>query len=184
MLKSLLVTLLMIVSLTLSSCSTGISSLQPYVNSAKGYEFFYPNGWIQVDVKNASVGVDVVFHDLIERSENLSVIISEVPEDKDLTDLGTPSEVGYRFLKQLNNDNNSDREVELLNAESRESNDKTYYTLEYRVKLPDSSVRHDIASVAVNRGKLYTLNFSTAEKRWNKVKSLFRTAVDSFVINY
>ena len=63
----------------ISSCSAGVSGLQSYVNTAQGYEFLYPNGWIPVDVKNASPGVDLVFRDLIERGENLSVVISDVP---------------------------------------------------------------------------------------------------------
>jgi photosystem II oxygen-evolving enhancer protein 2 len=182
MLRSLIVTLLFIVSLTLSSCSTGIGNLQHYTNTAKGYEFFYPNGWIQVDVKDASEGVDVVFHDLIERSENLSVIISSIPGDKTLADLGTPSEVGYRFLQKINNDSSLQREAELIRAESRESEGKTYYTLEYKVKLPNNQERHDLASVAVSRGKLYTFNLSTAQQRWEKIKNLFEVAVNSFLI--
>jgi photosystem II oxygen-evolving enhancer protein 2 len=181
--KTILVTLLLIVSLALSSCSAGISSLQHYVNTAKGYEFFYPNGWIKVNVENTSEGVDIVFRDFIERSENLSVIISSIPEGKNLTDIGTPSDIGYRFLKKLNNDANANREVELIKAESRESNGKKYYTLEYQVKLPNNIERHDIASVAVNRGKLYTFNLSTSQKRWEKVKNLFETVVNSFSIS-
>jgi photosystem II oxygen-evolving enhancer protein 2 len=182
MFKSLIVTLLFIATLTLSGCSVGISNLQHYANAAKGYEFFYPNGWIEVNVQNASEGVDVVFRDLIQRTENLSVIISSVPENKTLTDLGTPTDVGYRFLKQVNNNPNANREAELIKAEARESNGKTYYTLEYQVKLPDNQERHDIASVAVSRGKLYTFNLSTDQKRWEKVKNLFETVVNSFSI--
>jgi photosystem II oxygen-evolving enhancer protein 2 len=183
MFKVAIVNLLIIVSLALSSCSAaGLSSLQHYANPAKGYEFFYPNGWIQVDVRDASQGVDTVFHDFIERSENLSVIISSIPKDKTLTDLGTPTDIGYRFLKSVNSDPEAKREAELINAESREFNGKTYYTLEYQVKLPDNQQRHDLASVAVNRGNLYTFNLSTSQKRWEQVKNLFEIVVNSFSV--
>jgi photosystem II oxygen-evolving enhancer protein 2 len=60
------------------SCSPRVGNLKSYVNYQQGYGFYYPNGWIPVDVKNASKGVDTVFRDFIERSENLSVIISFV----------------------------------------------------------------------------------------------------------
>lgn len=183
MLRSIFVTLLLIVSLTFGGCSAALGNLQQYVNAAKGYEFLYPNGWIEIEVAQASEGVDVVFRDLIERTENLSVIISQIPKEQTLTELGTPSDVGYRFLKRLNNESNVNREAELINAESREFNGQTYYTLEYRVKIPNRPQRHDIASVAVKEGKLYTFNLSTSEKRWSKVKDLFNVVVNSFTVS-
>jgi photosystem II oxygen-evolving enhancer protein 2 len=183
MFKSFVAALLVVLSLTVSACSIGVGGLQSYEDIADGYKFLYPNGWIPVDVKNASPGVDVVFRDLIERSENLSVIISQVPEDKSLADLGTPSEVGYRFFKETDRDPQSDREVEFISAESRETDSNNYYILEYQVKLPDNQERHNIASVAVKGGKLFTFNLSTTQKRWPEVAKIFKTAVNSFSLN-
>ena len=111
----LLITLCLISLTTLiSSCSAGISGLQSYVNASEGYEFLYPNGWIPVTVSGASPNVSVVYRDLIERSENLSVIVSDVPADQTLEDLGTPTEVGYRFFKAVNDDR--DRETDFISA--------------------------------------------------------------------
>jgi len=45
----------------------------------------YPNGWLPVKVSN---GPDVVFHDLIETTENVSVVVSSV-QGKTLAELGT-----------------------------------------------------------------------------------------------
>ena len=182
MLKSLVAGLLIVVSLVLSGCSTGVSGLQSYVDTSKGYEFLYPNGWIAVNIKKSDNGVDVVFRDLIERTENLSVIVSEIPEGKTLEDLGDPSEVGYRFLKLINNNPNSERQAEFLRAESRQGKDKTYYLLEYEVDSPETDLRHNIASVAVSRGKLFTFNLSTPERRWNTVKDTFEVAAKSFSV--
>jgi photosystem II oxygen-evolving enhancer protein 2 len=182
MLKKIIIAFLLCVSLTLYSCSNAVGNLQSYSDPKDGYEFLYPNGWIGVDVQNASEGVDAVFRDLIERSENLSVIISSVPKDQDLKNLGTATEVGYRFMKKVNSDPNNDREAELIKAESHEKNGKIYYILEYLVHLANNEERHNIASVAVNRGKLLTFNLSTAENRWEKVKNLFETVVNSFSV--
>lgn len=182
MFKSLVAALLLIVSLALSSCSLGVGAMQSYVNPAQGYEFLYPNGWIPVDVKNASTGVDVVLRDLVERTENLSVIVSDVPADKSLEDLGTPTEVGYRFFKNVNNNPKLNRRTEFLRAESRENNGKTYYILEYAVDLPGDLPRHNLASVAVSEGKLFTFNLSTTENRWKKVKDSFEVAANSFSV--
>lgn len=182
MFKKLLIALLAVLTISLYGCSLGISGLQSYVNATNGYEFLYPNGWVPVDVKQASEGVDVVFRDIIERTENLSVIISSVPDNKSLEDLGTPSEVGYRFLQAANGNANSPREAQFLNAESRQGNGKTYYLLEYQVKLPDRQERHNISSVAVSRGKLFTFNVSTRQGRWDDVKDTFEAVARSFQV--
>ena len=180
-LSSVVILLVMLVSFTLTACGgLGIASLQRYSDTKDGYEFLYPNGWIGVDVKGASPGVDVVFRDLIERDENLSVIISDVPNNKTLTDLGTPTDVGYRFMKTVNDNANGDRRAELISAEERDDEGQVYYALEYRVLLGDNVERHDLASVTTNRGKLITFDLSTSEGRWDRVKTLFNTVASSF----
>ena len=183
MFKPFFAGLLIVLSLVISSCSTGVSGLQSYVNTSKGYEFLYPNGWIPVNLgTSARRTVDVVFRDLVERTENLSVIIDEVPDGKTLEDLGSPSEVGYRLLKVINSTPNSEREAEFIRAESRDNKDQKYYLLEYEENLPEQGERHNIASVAVSRGKIFTFNLSTPQRRWDKVKDSFEVAAKSFTV--
>jgi photosystem II oxygen-evolving enhancer protein 2 len=124
----------------------------------------------------------VVFHDLIEVSENVSVVISPVPEGKTLSELGTPTEVGYKLGKAALAPPDSGRSAELVNAAQREVDGKTYYLLEYEVKLPNQQQRHNIASIAVSRGKLFTLNASIPEKRWQRVKGMIDEVVNSFSV--
>ncbi|ELS04521.1 PsbP [Xenococcus sp. PCC 7305] len=177
----LLITLCLISLTTLiSSCSAGISGVQSYVNPSAGYEFLYPNGWIPVTVSGASSNVSVVYRDLVERSENLSVIVSDVPAEETLEDLGTPTEVGYRFFKAVNDDR--DRETEFISAESRQRDDQTYYIFEYEVTLPNDVIRHNVSSVAVSRGQLFTFNISTSEQRWSNVQETFEIAARSFTV--
>ncbi|NER39106.1 MAG: photosystem II oxygen evolving complex protein PsbP [Oscillatoria sp. SIO1A7] len=179
MLKRIAAILLVISSLTISGCvATATAGLQPYVDSYKGFEFLYPNGWMEVKVNN---GPDVVFRDLIEQTENVSVIISKVEGDKTLADLGTPSEVGYKLSKNAIAPPDSGRTAELVNAEPLEKGDKTYYLLEYAVKLP-SQERHNLASVAISRGKLFTLNLSTTEARWQKNQDKFERVAKTFSV--
>ncbi|MBW4534889.1 MAG: photosystem II reaction center PsbP family protein [Pleurocapsa minor HA4230-MV1] len=183
MFKSFCAGLLIVLSLVITSCSTGVTGLQSYVNTSKGYEFLYPNGWIPVNLgTSARKTVDVVFRDLVERTENLSVIINEVPDGKTLEDLGSPSEVGYRLLKVINSTPKGEREAEFIRAEARENKDKKYYLLEYEEEIPEQGTRHNIASVAVSRGKIFTFNLSTPEKRWDTVKDSFEVAVKSFTV--
>ncbi len=177
MFKKIAAILLILVSLTGCNISP-TSGLQSYVDSTDGYQFLYPNGWVEMKV---SSGPDVVFRDLIESTENASVVFSPVTNDKTLADLGTPSEVGYKLSKSAIAPPGSGREAELISAEKREAGDKTYYILEYAVTLPNQK-RHNIASVAVSRGKLFTFNASTAENRWPKVADTFHRMINSFAV--
>jgi photosystem II oxygen-evolving enhancer protein 2 len=164
MLKAIAALLLLVLSLGLNGCTTAVSGLKSYVDSIDGYEFLYPNGWVPVQVTN---GPDIVFRDLVERTENVSVVVSSVPQGKTLADLGTPGEVGYQLQKNA--------------IAPPESGDKTYYLLEYNVKLPNQE-RHNLASVGVSRGKIYTFNASTTEKRWEKVHNQLEQVVKSFSV--
>ena len=178
MLKAIAALLLLVLSLGLPGCTSAVSGLKSYVDSIDGYEFLYPNGWIPVQVTN---GPDVVFRDLIERTENVSVVISSVPEGKTLAEIGTPTEVGYQLQKNAIAPPDSGRKAELVNAQAREAGDKSYYLLEYNVKLPTQE-RHNLASVAVSRGKLYTFNASTTEQRWNKMQNVLEQVIKSFTV--
>ncbi|MCX7594580.1 MAG: photosystem II reaction center PsbP [Fischerella sp.] len=178
--KRIAVILLLVFSFSLTNYSSAAAAaLKSYVNTNDGYQFLYPNGWVQVKVAN---GPDVVFHDLIEMSENISVVISPVPEGKTLTELGTAGEIGYKLGKNALAPEGSGRTAELVNAEQRESNGKTYYKLEYLITLPNNQKRHNLASVVTSRGKLFTFNASIPEKRWRKVKGMIEESVDSFSV--
>ena len=180
MLKRIATVLLVVLSLSLFGCVSPTGGLNSYVDTIKGYQFLYPNGWVEIKVAN---GPDVVFHDIIEQTENVSVVINPVSRDKTLADLGTPGEVGYKLSKSAIAPPDSGRTAELVNAEQREFRDKTYYLLEYAVKLPNQQERHNLASVAVSRGKLYTFNASATEQRWEKAKQQLETVVKSFSVN-
>lgn len=178
MLKRIVSLLLIVLTVTLTGCVSGTGGLKSYTDTSDGYQFLYPNGWISVQVSN---GPDVVFHDLIEDTENVSVVISQVASGKTLQELGSPGEVGYKLSKSAIAPTGSGREAELVNAEAREGGGKTYYLLEYAVKLPNQE-RHNLASVVISQGKLYTFNASTTEKRWKSVKNQFQQVVDSFQV--
>ncbi|NJN30507.1 MAG: photosystem II oxygen evolving complex protein PsbP [Synechococcales cyanobacterium RM1_1_8] len=180
-LKAALIALVCTVSLGLSGCVSSGGGLQSYVDSIDGYRFAYPIGWVQVQLTQEG-GPDVVFRDLINSTENVSVVINDIPGDQTLAELGSPTEVGYRLQKSALAPENSGRTAELVNAESFDVADKTFYLLEYLVKLPDQ-VRHDLATVVVHRGQLYTLNASTTEERWERVKGMMRQVVTSFAVS-
>lgn len=175
--KSFVLTLVLLCSLSLSGCVAGATGLNRYTDVRDGYRFLYPLGWEAVQV---SQGPDVVFHDLINPTENISVVISSLPKGKQtLQDLGTPGEVGYTLQQKAIAPPGSGRTAELVDASERQVDGNTYYSLEYAVKLP-SQERHDLASVVISKGRLYTFNASTTERRWRRVKPLMYEVVNSF----
>lgn len=177
--KRLGTVLLICISLTFAGCVDAYAGLKSYVDTADGYEFLYPNGWVGINVNS---GPDVVFRDLIEETENVSVVISPITGNRTLTDIGTPSEVGYKLSQKAIAPPDSGRKAELIKAGTKEYKGKTYYLLEYAVELASGEKRHDVASVAISRGKLYTLNISTTDKRWNKVENKFAQVAKSFSV--
>jgi photosystem II oxygen-evolving enhancer protein 2 len=183
-LKAIFITLVAIVSLTLQGCSAGVlGGLNSYIDSLDGYRFLYPTGWTQVKNLADNKGLDVLFHDIIEQTENISVVINPTPGKRKLDDLGTPSEVGYRLGKSAIAPEGSGREAELVNAEAGQVGDRLYYLLEYAVKLPDGQLRHNISSAVIFRGNLYTLNASTPEARWSTMKDILTQSVKSFTVD-
>ena len=178
MLKRWAIAVILVVGITLQGCVSSTAGFKSYVDSYDGYKFLYPNGWTEIKVFD---GPDLVLHDFVEPSENASVIISDVPEGRTLADLGTPTEVGQRLANQSISSDDEQRKAELVSAESHDSEVGPYYILEYETTLP-KTVRHNLASVIVRRGKLFTFNVSTTEARWQKIQQKLRQVVDSFSV--
>ena len=163
---------------SLSACSSGLTAgLEPFQSNDGRYGFLYPTGWSRVNVEN---GPAVVFHDLINSDETLSLVISELNNEIELENLGTPEEVGERLINQLINQDNSGPKVELVNSQERDESGHVFYDLEYIAFYPET-VRHELATVAVDNGNLYTFAAGTNETRWPKVKALLSRVVDSFI---
>ena len=168
--KSLLAIVLV---LTLGACSTGgASGLEPFKSQDGRYGFLFPTGWTRVAVDN---GPEVVYHDLINSDETLSLVISKLENDVDLDDLGGASAVGERLFGEKNEDN----PIQLIEARDREVDEHKFYDLEYVVNSENNS-RHEFATVVVDRGYLYTLAASSSEQRWSKMQDIFERVVSSF----
>ncbi len=66
----------------LGACSSSPSAgLEPFQSTDGRYGFLYPTGWTRVSVNN---GPAVVFHDLINSDETLSLVVSRLENDIEL----------------------------------------------------------------------------------------------------
>ncbi|MEB3327064.1 MAG: photosystem II reaction center PsbP [Synechococcus sp.] len=162
----------------LTACSASAAGLNSFQSPDGRYAFLYPTGWSRVQV---SGGPQVVFHDLINSDETLSLVISEVNPTNDLEKLGSAVAVGEQLRRTVIAPEGSGRAAELVEAAERQEGPRTFYDLEYAVHLEDRD-RHELATVVLDRGRLYTFAASTNENRWAKVRDMFHTVVTSFTL--
>ena len=156
------------------------SGLQRFSSADGRYAFLYPTGWNRVAISD---GPEVVFHDLINSDETLSLVIAPVDPDKRLEDLGSVVAVGEKLGRTVIPPPGSGREAELIEASEREDLGRTFYDLECKVHLAERD-RHELATVVADHGQLYTLAASTNEARWPKVQEMFHQMIGSFTLNY
>ena len=169
--------LAIILCLFISGCGSGLNAgLEAYQSPDGRYAFFYPTGWTRVKVDG---GPEIIYHDLINSNETLSLVISDINKDVELEQLGTPLEVGQTLIDKVIAPEGSGRTVELINAKKRESSNHIFYDLEYELNLNNQD-RHELATVVIDRGTLYTFAVGTNQERWNKVEKLFGNVIQSF----
>ena len=140
----------LVLAVVMVGCSATAAGLQSFQSPDGRYAFLYPTGWTRVQVPD---GPQLVFHDLINSDETLSLVISEVDAGNNLEDLGSAVAVGERLRRGVIAPEGSGREAELVEARERDQNGRTYYDLEYAVHLADRD-RHELATVVVDRGRL------------------------------
>ena len=166
-----------LLALLLTACgASSTAGFNTYQSPDGRYGFLYPMGWTRVSVNG---GPQVVFHDLINSDETLSLVVSEVSEGVDIETIGSPEAVGERLIREVIAPEGTGRAVELVKATERESSDHVFYDLEYVVHLSDRD-RHELATVVIDRGYLYTLATGTTELRWNRVEKIFENIIYSF----
>ena len=169
--------LLIILCFTLSACSGGLNAgLEAYQSPDGRYAFLYPTGWTRVKVDG---GPEIIYHDLINSNETLSLVVSDVNKEIDLEQLGSPIEVGQTLIDKVIAPVGSGRSVKLVEAKKREASNHTFYDLEYELNLNEKD-RHELATVVIDRGTLYTFAVGTYEERWSKVNGMFTNVIQSF----
>ncbi len=172
---------LVLMTFSLAACSPSpTAGLETFQSNDGRYAFLYPTGWTRIALQD---GPELVFHDLINSDETLSLVISDLPNEVQLESIGTPLEVGEKIMNNLFAADGDGRSAELLKADSRTLDDRVFYDIEYMIHLPGRD-RHEIATVVVDRGSLFTFAAGTKEDRWGKVDNLFKRVVTSFNFNF
>ncbi len=175
--SSLRFVVLLVIALFIGACSSGVTAgLEAFQSNDGRYGFFYPTGWTRINIQD---GPEVVFHDLINSDETLSLVVSDLSNDIELKNIGSPEEVGEKMINDLLAPSGGDRQAELIDTSSREVDGHIFYDIEYLIHLPEKD-RHELATVVVDRGSLFSFAAGTNEIRWNKVENIFKRVISSF----
>lgn len=146
----------------------------PFEDLNDGYKFLYPFGWQEVAV----TGADVVFKDIVEPLESVSVTLTKT-EKQDITEFGEIDEVAEALARNVLT--TPSQEVKLIATNKRELNGRNYYEFEFTAATPRYT-RHQLAVVAAANDTFYTLTTGSNEKRWGKVKDRLQTTIRSFTL--
>jgi len=141
-----------------------------------GYQFLYPFGWQEVSVQ----GQDVVYKDLIETLETVSVSITAT-EKASVTELGPVNDVCFTIADNFLTGRSS--KVTLVEATQETEEGIDYYTMEFTA-ANNTYTRHALACLAICNGKLFTCVTGADERRWKKdvVRNNAKTVIDSFSV--
>ena len=90
-------------------------------------------------------GPEIIYHDLINSNETLSLVVSDVNKEVDLEQLGSPIEVGQTLIDKVIAPKGSGRSVKLVDANKREVSNHIFYDLEYQLNLNEQD-RHEPVS--------------------------------------
>ncbi|PON81683.1 PsbP family [Trema orientale] len=178
------------------------------IDTNEGFEFIYPASWVgdqrllyraaerkefersldppplNNNAKSRNINEPVVAFGPPGTSGelNVSVIVSPVPLDFKIEEVGGPKEVGEAIVRTITGSGKRP-EVKgtLVESTLREDSIRNvnYYELEFRVESP-SFRRHNVTVCCACSGKLYTLNAQAPESAWPKVKLDFQRIAESF----
>lgn len=147
----------------------------PVNDQGDAYKLLYPFGWQEVSVS----GQDVVYKDIIEPLESVSVSITPTDKD-DITLFGEPADVAYSLADKVLTP--PSQPVKVLSVTPRSAEGRNYVEFQFAAK-GGNYIRRAIAVVTVANGQLYTLVTGANERRWDKTKDKLETVARSFVVS-
>ena len=71
----------------------------------------------------------------------------------------------------------SKRNAKLISASERQSEGIVFYTFNFAI----NDGTHQLLSLCVNKGKIWSLDANTVEKRWSKREEMYNNIIGSFM---
>jgi len=142
--------------------------LERYQDSNRGLSLLVPSGWNKFE---GEVGAyDLKWQDLVDPKENIK--ISSTPVKSTTTSISALGEDVQAIGENLA----SKRDAKLVRATERLTDGVLYYMFEFAIK--DGT--HQFLSLCVSKGKIWSVDANTTEKRLDKRGDLLSNVIGSF----
>jgi len=140
--------------------------MEPY-QDPRGFRIMAPSGWNKFD---GEVGAyDVKWQDLVDPTENIKISSSPVKSTTTSIDaLGELQDVAKSLAVKRN--------ANLIKAVERITDGVLFYTFEFAIK--DGT--HQLFQICVAKGRIWSLDANSKEKRWGKREEMYYNIVGSF----
>merc|ERR1712194_138676 len=134
----------------------------------RGWTILAPYGWNKFDGEGGAY--DVKWEDLVDPTNNIKLSSTPVKSTTTSIDiLGPVEEVGVSLA--------SKRKAKLIAAMERQTEGILFYTFDFA--LADGT--HQLLQLSVNKGKIWSLDANTTEKKFPKKKDLYYNILGSFM---
>lgn len=143
--------------------------LEKYQDINRGWTINIPSGWNKFE---GEVGAyDVKWQDLVDQRENIKV--SSTPVKSTTTSISALGE----DVQAIGTSLAAKRDAKLVKAEERLTDGILFYVFDFSI----ADGTHQLLSLSVNKGKIWSLDANTLEKRWNKRQELYYNVIGSFM---
>jgi len=142
--------------------------LEPFQDGPRRIVMMVPSGWNKFD---GEVGAyDLKWQDLVDKSENIKVSSSPVKSTTTAIDaLGDVQDVGKNLAAKRN--------AKLISAKERLTDGVLFYKFDFAI----GDGTHQLLQLCVCKGKLWSIDASSTEKRWSKRSELYENVFRSFM---
>ena len=183
-----------------------LETQESYQDGLRGWRIMVPSGWNKFD---GEVGAyDTKWQDLVDPMENIKVsstpvkstttsmwvepfldsIMALAPRFSDKLILSLPLSWSYRSpftrsnvigedVQEVGLKLASKRDAKLVSAEERQVDGILFYKFDFAVK--DGT--HQLLQLCVNKGRIWSLDANSKEKRWAKRGELYNNVLGSFM---
>ncbi|KAL7526786.1 hypothetical protein ACHAWF_001910 [Thalassiosira exigua] len=148
--------------------TTRMGGLLEKYQDSRGWTILAPSGWNKFD---GEVGAyDIKWQDLVDPTDNIKLSSTPVKSTTTSVDiLGPVEDVGANLA--------SKRNAKLIAALERQTDGILFYTFDFA--LDDGT--HQLLQLCVNKGKIWSLDANTKEKKFSKRKEMYYDILGSFM---
>merc|ERR1712224_1029050 len=142
--------------------------LEPFQDGPRSIRIMAPSGWNKFD---GEVGAyDIKWQDLVDPTENIKISSNPVKSTTSSIDaLGDVKDVGASLAEKRN--------AKLIKASERLTDGVLFYKFEFAI----ADGTHQLLQLCVCKGKVWSVDASSKEKRWSSRAALYENVIDSFM---